>query len=94
MEFVMLSINAAKYRVMKRLNIEGNNPEVLKFVGYYSEQCHPGAERALKLKDIYYRRVVPVKYNSKLKNYELDIESFANIIEADVKDGLFCLLRG
>jgi aromatic-L-amino-acid/L-tryptophan decarboxylase len=42
-ESVMLSINAAKHRVLKRLNIEGNNPKILKLVGYYSEQCHPGA---------------------------------------------------
>jgi glutamate/tyrosine decarboxylase-like PLP-dependent enzyme len=82
-ESVMLSINAAKHRAMKRLGIEGNDPRVLKFVGYYSDQCHPGADRALKLKDIYYRRAVPTVYNQKLKNFELDLEGFTEMIQSD-----------
>jgi glutamate/tyrosine decarboxylase-like PLP-dependent enzyme len=90
----MLSINAAKYRAMKRLDLSGDNPKVLKFVGYYSEQCHPGAERALRLKDIFHRRVVPCTYNPKIMNFELDIEAFATILNDDISKGLIPLWFG
>lgn len=90
----MLSINAAKYRAMKRLDLSGDNPKVLKFVGYYSDQSHPGAERALKLKDIFHRRVVPSTYNPKIKNFELNVEAFAAIIKEDVYKGLIPLWFG
>lgn len=73
---------------MKELNILGNNPDVLKFVGYYGQGSHISSERALTIKDIFYRRAVPYVYNPAKLNYDLDIDKFVEILEEDLKNGL------
>lgn len=73
---------------MKELNIAGNNPDVLKLVGYYGQGSHISSERGLTIKDIYYRRGAPYVYNADKLNYEIDIAKFEAIIEEDVKNGL------
>lgn len=73
-ESIFTSAHAAKFLKMKELNLEGNNPDVLKLVGYFGQGSHISSERALTLKDIYYKRPVPYKYNPELMNYELDVD--------------------
>lgn len=75
-ESIFVSAHAAKFQKMKELNIKGNNPDVLKLVGYFGQGSHVSSERALSIKDIYYKRSVPYRYNSDLLNYELDFERF------------------
>jgi aromatic-L-amino-acid decarboxylase len=82
------SAHVAKFTKMKELKIEGNNPDVLKLVGYFGQGNHVASERGLAIKDIYYRRAIPYKYVEEKLNYELDYEKFVEIVEGDVKAGL------
>ena len=61
---------------MKELNIAGNNPDVLKLVGYFGQGSHISSERALTIKDIFYRRAAPYVYNKEKLNYEIDLQKF------------------
>jgi aromatic-L-amino-acid decarboxylase len=87
-ESIFTSAHAAKFAKMKELKIEGNNPDVLKFVGYYGEGSHIASQKALMVKDIYYRRAVPYRYVEDNLNYEIDYEKFVELVETDVKAGL------
>ncbi len=49
--------------MMKDLKIEGENPLQLKFVGYYTENVHASSIKALMLKDIIYKRSIPVIFD-------------------------------
>lgn len=40
------------------------------------------------LKDIYYKRTIPVYYDEKIKNFQIDLLKLREIIQADVKQGL------
>jgi hypothetical protein len=40
------------------------------------------------LKDIAYRRAVPVYYDEKERNYRLDIQVFENMLKSDTEKGL------
>ena len=40
------------------------------------------------LKDIVYKRAIPVKFDENVKNYIVDIQFLEQQIEKDVKDGL------
>lgn len=61
-ESMFTSAHVAKFAKMKELKIEGNNPDVLKLVGYFGQGNHVASERGLAIKDIYYRRSVPYRY--------------------------------
>jgi glutamate/tyrosine decarboxylase-like PLP-dependent enzyme len=87
-ESIFVSAHAAKFKKLKELKLEGNNPDVLKLVGYFGQGSHISSERALTVKDIYYRRAIPYVYNEKKLNYELDFDRFVEIVEEDVKAGL------
>lgn len=45
-----------------------------KFVGYYGECAHASSIKGLLLKDIHYRRALPVKYDKITENYIIDPE--------------------
>ena len=59
---MLLAIHAAKNRKMKELGIQLNNPQILKFVGYYAEFSYAGNDKALFIKNIHYRRSVPLRF--------------------------------
>ena len=85
---IFLSVNAAKYRKMKELNLDHTNPDILKFVGYYSEHAHPQNLKALVIKDIPYKRALPVKYCAIAQNFVLDMEKFKYLLEEDLNNKL------
>ena len=87
-EGTFLAIHVAKRRKMKELNIELNDPKTLKFVGYYAEFCYAGADKALFLKNVHYRRAVPSKFCQEKYNFVLDIEKFREMLKKDVEEGL------
>lgn len=60
---VFISIHVAKHRKVKELGIELNNPQITKFVGYYGECGHACKEKGLLIKDIFYRRSIPVRFD-------------------------------
>ena len=62
---MLVIAHAAKVRKLKELNLELNDPQVLKFVGYYSAFSYAGNDKGLYLKDVYYRRTVPTKFCEK-----------------------------
>lgn len=62
-ESIFVSAHAAKFKKLKELNIQGNNPDLLKLVGYFGQGSHISSERALLIKDIYYRRSIPYIYS-------------------------------
>ncbi len=62
------------------MGIEGNNPDVLKLVGYYGEISHVSSHRGLYLKDVFYRRAAPCFYNKEILNYELDVAAFEALV--------------
>lgn len=68
-ESMFVSVHAAKFKKMKELGIQGNNPDVLRFVGYFGEGCHISSHRGLVNKDIYYKRSVPYVYVPEKRNY-------------------------
>lgn len=68
-ESMFTSAHVAKFAKMKELKIEGNNPDVLKLVGYFGQGNHVASERGLAIKDIYYRRAIPYKYVEEKLNY-------------------------
>lgn len=63
-ESMFVSVHAAKFKKMKELGIQGNNPDMLRLVGYFGEGSHISSHRALAVKDIFYRRAVPYVYNA------------------------------
>lgn len=87
-ESILTSVHTAKYAKLKELGIEGNNPDVLKLVGYYGEGSHISSHRALFIKDIYHKRAAPYRYNPDIRNYEIDYDKFVAIVEEDIKNGL------
>lgn len=87
-ESMFVSVHAAKFKKMKELGIQGNNPDVLRFVGYFGEGCHVASQRGLANKDIYYKRSVPYVYVPEKRNYQLDFAKFKEIVEVDEKEGL------
>lgn len=62
-ESIFNTVHTAKFAKMKELGLRGDNPDILKLVGYYGEGSHISSERALSLKDIYHKRAVPYIYN-------------------------------
>ena len=60
---IYLSIHAAKKKKMKELNINMNDTEILKFVGYYTEHSFIACEKGFNLTYTYYRRKIPVYYD-------------------------------
>ena len=87
-ESMFVSVHAAKFKKMKELAIEGNNPAVLRFVGYFGEGSHISSHRGLAVKDIYYKRAVPYVYVAEKRNYELDFGKLREMVEQDEKEGL------
>jgi len=83
-----VSVHAAKHKKLTDKKITGNNPDILKLVGYYGEGSHVSSFRGLLVKDIYHKRAVPYTYSSKTKNFEIDLESFQAMIKSDIADGL------
>lgn len=75
-ESIFVSVHVAKFKKLKQLNIQGNNPDLLKLVGYFGQGSHVSSERGLLIKDIYYRRSVPYVYKKEKLNYELDFDRF------------------
>lgn len=46
------TVHAAKKCKMQELNIKPDNPDMLKFVGYYVEHGFAASQKSLMLKDI------------------------------------------
>jgi glutamate/tyrosine decarboxylase-like PLP-dependent enzyme len=65
-----------------------NNPDILKLVGYFGEGSHISSQRALAVKDIFYKRNIPYVYNGSKLNYELDVDWLEEMMEEDIKQGL------
>lgn len=60
---IFITIHTAKQRKMKELRIDCSNPQILKFVGYYSENAHNSAFKGLLIKDIPYKRAIPTYFD-------------------------------
>lgn len=73
---------------MQELGIEFNDPRMLKFVGYYSGITHSLSHKALYMKDIHYRREIPVYFDEKIQNYQIKVEEFEAMVEKDISEGL------
>lgn len=71
-ESIFVSVHVAKFAKRKELGIQGNDPRVLKFVGYYGQGSHNSSLRGLLVKDIFYRRPVPYRFAPEKNNYEID----------------------
>lgn len=80
---MFVSVHAAKFKKMKELGIEGNNPTVLRLVGYYGGGSHISSQRGLAVKDIYYKRAVPYIYVAEKRNYGLDFARLKEMVEED-----------
>jgi glutamate/tyrosine decarboxylase-like PLP-dependent enzyme len=87
-DIIFLSIHAAKHRKMKELNMELHDPRMLKLVGYYTGITHSLNHKALYMKDIPYRREVPVYFNDEVQNYQIKVEEFEQMVEKDISEGL------
>lgn len=57
-------------------------------MGYYGEFSFFGNERALKLKEIFHYKPIPVSFDPKLRNFVLNTIEFEKIVQKDVSDGL------
>lgn len=79
-EAILTSVHVAKYAKIKELGFEGNNPDIFKLVGYYGEGAHISSHRALFIKDIYHKKAAPYRYNTDIRNYEIDYEKFVAIV--------------
>jgi aromatic-L-amino-acid/L-tryptophan decarboxylase len=84
---ILLSVIAAKYKKMKELKIECDDLRVLKFVGYYTEHSHMQHHKALCIKDIPYKKPLPVEFDEITKNFKLK-PGYEKIIENDIEQGL------
>lgn len=67
---------------------------MLKFVGYYSAHSFTSSEKALMLKDINYRRIIPVVFSDKVNNFVPDMENLKNTLKKDIADGLIPIWYG
>ena len=85
---IFLSVHAAKHRKMQELGMEFTDPRVLKLVGYYTGISHSQNYKGLYIKDIPYRREIPIYYNEEVQNYQIKVEEFEKMVEKDVSDGL------
>lgn len=54
---------------MTELNLTNTNPEILKFVAYYTEHSFAACEKSLMIKDIGHVRIIPIKFDEQLKNF-------------------------
>ena len=93
-EGIFLGMHGAKRRKMKELNIELNDPKILKFVGYYAEFSYAGNEKSLYLKNTHYRRSVPSKFCKEKFNFVLDVDKFREMLKKDVEEGLIPFFYG
>lgn len=83
-----LSVNHAKYKKIKELNLSKTDSRRLKFVGYYPLTNKDWAEKALTLKDINFRRCLNVYFNRDTQNYNIDPKELVEAIKSDIKEGL------
>ena len=71
-ESIVVSVHAAKRRKMAEINIEENPERIVKFVGYFSEFGVVMNEKALRLKEIFHIRTVPVHFCKESQNFVVD----------------------
>ncbi len=85
---IFLSVHAAKHKKMAELSIDFTDVRMLKFVGYYSGICHSQNYKGLYIKDIPYRREIPIYYNEQVQNYQIKVDEFEKMVEKDISEGL------
>ncbi len=85
---IFLSVHAAKFRKVKELGIELHDPRILKLVGYYTGISHSQNEKGLFMKDIPYRRQIPIYFNEEIQNYQIRPEEFEEMVKKDISEGL------
>ena len=85
---IFLSVHAAKHKKMTELAMDFTDPRMLKFVGYYTGICHPQSYKGLYIKDIPYRREIPIYYNEEVQNYQIKVDEFEKMVEKDISEGL------
>jgi aromatic-L-amino-acid decarboxylase len=90
---LLLSVVAAKYKKMKERKISLTDSRLLNFVGYYTEHSHMQHHKALFVKDIAYRKALPVVFDKESQNYKLE-QGFEKIIEEDINKGLIPFWMG
>lgn len=83
-----MSVNLAKYKKIKELQLSPLDERRLKLVAYYPEYNKDWAGKALFLKDINFNRCLKVHYNEEIGNYVIDPEELKNQIEKDIEEGL------
>lgn len=83
-ESYFLSINAAKNRMVRLLKINKFDEKVFNFVAYSSSLTASWAKKGLYLKDIQHFREIPVIFDSKKRNYTMDVILLRKSIEEDV----------
>jgi glutamate/tyrosine decarboxylase-like PLP-dependent enzyme len=79
-EGLFSTCHAAKRRKMNELGIELGDARTLQFVGYYTQHSFSTSEKALLVKDIAHRRIIPVHYSSKTHNYQCDVAKFEEML--------------
>ncbi|KRX11095.1 Pyridoxal phosphate-dependent transferase [Pseudocohnilembus persalinus] len=82
------TVHAAKKCKMQELNIKPDNPDMLKFVGYYVEHGFAASQKSLMLKDIAHQRQIPIIFDERVQNFQPDVKKFEQMLEEDVKNGL------
>lgn len=85
---IFLAVHAAKILKLEKEKIQLNDPRSLKLVGYVTESAHIAGLRALFLKDIHYRRHVPIYYCQEAQNYVADLKKLEEMIKEDIAEGL------
>lgn len=87
-EASFLSVNLAKYKKIKELNLEPTDPKRLKLTAYYPETNKNWAQKVLQLKDIHFQRVLKVAYDEKSKTYKINPLDLIEHIKNDINSGL------
>jgi aromatic-L-amino-acid/L-tryptophan decarboxylase len=83
-----LSVNIAKFKKIKELNLEPTDVRRLKFVAYYPETNKSWAQKVLQMKDIHFQRVLKVSYDENLQIYKTDPKELLDKIKEDIEAGL------
>lgn len=81
------SINVAKFKKMEELNIDFLNEKTLKFVAYFPEINRKKALKALKMKEVTEIREIPMVFEEKTFNYQMNVEVLLKTIVNDIEKG-------
>jgi len=87
-EGIFLSVNQAKFKKIRELQLDPMDPRRLKFAAYYPFTNKDWAEKALEIKDIHFKRCLNVYRNEETGNFNIDPNELREKIKADIEEGL------